>query len=148
MRFRASHRDVPSLTNDDPPGKAPDHPSPKTVSSANDANTSPGVSWIAVYTRLANDLQVRHYAPNTLKAYTQWVRHFHTCTRRKDPAPLSAAEVREFLTSLAVARQVSASTQNQAFTARLFFYRPVLNKEFGKVEGVVRAQRTPDVPVV
>jgi hypothetical protein len=71
MRFRDSHSDVPSLKKDDPPGKAPDHPSPKTVSSANDANTSTGASWIAVYTKLANQIQVRHYSPKTLKAYTQ-----------------------------------------------------------------------------
>jgi hypothetical protein len=45
-------------------------------------------------------------------------------------------------------RKVSASTQNQAFNAWLFVYRHVLNKEFGKVEGVVRAKRTPYVPVV
>jgi integrase len=30
----------------------------------------------------------------------------------------------------------------------LIFYRHVLNKEFGKMEGLVRAKRKPDVPVV
>lgn len=43
---------------------------------------------------------------------------------------------------------MSASTQNQAFNALLFLYRQVLNQEFGKVEGVVRAKRKPYVPVV
>jgi hypothetical protein len=71
MRFRDSHSDVHALKEDDPPGKAPDQPSPKTVSSSNDANTSTGVSWIAVYTSLVNDIQVRRYSPKTLKAYTQ-----------------------------------------------------------------------------
>jgi site-specific recombinase XerD len=93
---------------------------------------------------LANDILVRHYAPNTFNAYTPWVRHFHTWTQSQDPASLSSADVREFLTSLAV----SASTQNQAFNALLFLYRHVLNKAFGKVEGVVRAKRTPSMPVV
>jgi integron integrase len=175
MRFRDSHSDVPSLAHDDPPqkaldvlsprldslsseprtspkasaaGKAPDQPPPQAVSSSNDANTATGVSWIAVYTRLANDIRVRHDSPKTLKAYRQWVRHFQTFTRSKDPAALSSADVREFLTFLAVHRKVSASTQNQAFNALLFFYRHVLNKEFGKVEGVVRAKRKPYVPVV
>jgi site-specific recombinase XerD len=106
------------------------------------------VSWIAAYTRLANDIQVRHYSPKTLKAYTQWVRHVQTWTRSQDPASLSSADVREFLTLLAVDRKVSASTQNQAFNALLFVYRHVLHKEFGKVEGVVRAKRKPYVPVV
>jgi hypothetical protein len=32
--------------------------------------------------------------------------------------------------------------------ALLFFHRHVLNKEFGKVEGVVRAKRKPAIPVV
>lgn len=175
MRFRDSHSDVPALTTDDPPEqardgsshrpdslpsttgtspkassarKAPDRLSPKTVASSNAANASPGVSWVAVYTRLANDIQVRHYSPKTLKAYTQWVRHFQTFTRSQDPASLSSVDVREFLTSLAVDRKVSAATQNQAFNALLFFYRHVLNKEFGKVEGVVRAKCKPCVPVV
>jgi len=97
---------------------------------------------------LANDIRLRHYSPKTLKAYRQWVRHLQTLTRSKDPAALSTTDVREFLTGLAVQRKVSAATQNQAFNALLFFYRHVLNKEFGKVEGVVRAKRKPYVPVV
>jgi integron integrase len=175
VRLRDSHTDVPALKNDAPPEKAldvlsprlgslpsepstsakasaaaksPDQPSPQAVSSSNDANTAMGVSWIAVYTRLADDIRVRHYSPKTLKAYREWVRHFQTFTRSKDPAALSSADVRAFLTFLAVHRKVSASTQNQAFNALLFFYRHVLNKEFGKVEGVVRAKRKPYVPVV
>jgi integron integrase len=70
-----------------------------------------------------------------------------TFTRSKDPAALASTDVREFLTCLAVHRKVSASTQNQAFKARLFVYRHVLNKAFGQVEGVVRAKRKPYVPV-
>lgn len=175
MRFRDAHSDVPSLTKDAPPekaldvllhrldslpsetsaspkassaGKPPDQPSPQTVSSSNEPNTATGVSWIAAYTRLAKDIQVRHYSPKTLKAYTLWVQHFQTCTRSQDPDSLSSADVREFLTCLAVTKKVSASTQNQAFNALLFVYRHVLNQEFGTVEGVVRAKRKPYVPVV
>ncbi len=44
--------------------------------------------------------------------------------------------------------KVAATTQNQAFNALLFFYRHVLRKEFGKVDGVVRAKRKPYIPVV
>jgi integron integrase len=43
---------------------------------------------------------------------------------------------------------VSASTQNQAFNALLFFYRHVLNREFGKIDGVVRAKRRRYIPIV
>lgn len=107
-----------------------------------------GVSWKAEYVKLAQEIQVRHYSSKTLKTYTQWVRHYQTFTRSVDPASLNSDHVKDFLTFLAVDRKVSASTQNQAFNALLFFYRHVLGKEFGKVEGVVRAKRKPYIPVV
>ena len=43
---------------------------------------------------------------------------------------------------------MSATSQNQAFNALLFFFRNILKKEFGKVDGVVRAKRRPYIPVV
>src|SRR5438093_9787577 len=49
---------------------------------------------------------------------------------------------------LAVRHGVAASTQNQAFNALLFFYRHVLGREFGQLDGVVRAKRHRYVPVV
>lgn len=107
-----------------------------------------GASWKPEYTRLVEEIQIRHYSPKTLKTYQQWLRHFQAFTRSKPPQSLSAMDVKEFLTWLAVKREVAASTQNQAFNALLFFYRHVLQKEFGKIEGVVRAKRRPYIPVV
>jgi integron integrase len=49
---------------------------------------------------------------------------------------------------LAVQGRVSASTQNQAFSALLFLYQKVLEVEPGRIEGVVRAQRPVRLPVV
>lgn len=57
-------------------------------------------------------------------------------------------EVRDFLSFLAVEKHVSASTQNQAFNALLFLFRHVLEKDFKRIEGVVRAKRRPYIPVV
>ena len=76
------------------------------------------------------------------------MRQFQTFTCSKSPAELSTDDVKAFLTFLAVKRKVSASTQNQAFNSLLFFYRHVLRKEFGKIDGVVRAKRKPYIPVV
>jgi integron integrase len=148
IRFKDSHNDLPSLKKDGLSRKAPPEPSPQTVSSSDEAKPSTGVSWITAYTHLTGEIQLRHYSPKTLKAYRQWLRHFQTFTRKKDPEALSPADVKAFLTFLAVTRKVSASTQNQAFNALLFFYRHVLNKEFGKLEGVVRAKRKPYIPAV
>jgi integron integrase len=61
---------------------------------------------------------------------------------------LSADDVKRFLSWLAVSRNVSASSQNQAFNALLFFYRNVLGKDFGEIREVVRAKRRPYIPVV
>jgi len=76
------------------------------------------------------------------------MRKFQIFTGSKEPASLSSTDVKQFLTYLAVKRKVSATTQNQAFNALLFYYRHVLQKEFGKIDGVVRAKRKPYIPVV
>ncbi len=100
------------------------------------------------YAGLTNEIKLRHYSPKTLRIYKHWVRQYQTFVRSEDPKALTTEHVKRFLTSLAVEQQVSASTQNLAFNALLFFHRHVLKKEFGKVEGVVRAKRKPYIPVV
>jgi integron integrase len=107
-----------------------------------------GASWVGEYTRLADEIQVRHYSVKTLKSYKGWAQAFQTFTKSKAPESLSPDDVKAFLTFLAVKRKVSASSQNQAFNALLFFFRHVLGKDFGKIDGVVRAKRKPYVPVV
>jgi hypothetical protein len=93
-----------------------------------------GASWKAEYTELTNVITMRHYSPRTLKTYTQWVRKLQAFTRSKPPESLSSEDVKAFLTFLAVQRHVSASSQNQAFNALLFFFRHILHKEFGERE--------------
>lgn len=56
--------------------------------------------------------------------------------------------VRDFFTHLAVNRQVSASTQNQAFSALLFLCREVLGLPLDDVSSGVKAKRGPRLPVV
>ena len=107
-----------------------------------------GASWEVEFSLLADEIHVRHYSSKTLNTYKGWVRKFQTFTRSKTPELLSSNDVKEFLTFLAVKRKVSSSTQNQAFNALLFFYRHILQKEFGKIDGVVRAKRKAYIPVV
>ena len=112
------------------------------------SNRESGASWKDEYSRLMEEIQVRHYSPKTLQTYRGWTQKFQAFTRSKGPELLSSNEVKEFLTFLAVKRGVAATTQNQAFNSLLFFYRHVLKKEFGKIDGVVRAKRKPYIPVV
>jgi integron integrase len=106
------------------------------------------ISWETIYNLLASEIQLRRYSHETLKTYTLWARHFQLFTGSKNPEILSATDVKKFLTFLAVTRKVSASTQNQAFNALLFFYRHILKKEFGKLEGVIRAKRKSYIPTI
>lgn len=93
-------------------------------------------------------IRVRHYSRKTEKAYCYWIRFFIRFHHYRHPAEMSAVEVSEFLSFLAVNRKVSASTQNQAFNALLFLYQQVLERPFGDVNGVVRAKQSRRIPVV
>jgi len=106
------------------------------------------VDWSPVYGNLDSEIKLRHYSPRTLEAYTGWVRQLQGFTRSKDPHLLTAADVKDFLTFLAVKRGVSASSQNQAFNALLFFFRHILKKDFGELKDVPRAKRKPYIPTV
>ena len=57
-------------------------------------------------------------------------------------------EIRQFISHLAVNRQISASTQTVALSALLFLYRDVLKKELPYVSNIERAQRHKKLPVV
>ena len=61
---------------------------------------------------------------------------------------MGAAEVTEFLTSLAVLGKVAAATQNQELSALLFLYREVLGVELPWLDGLVRAKPPQRLPVV
>lgn len=61
---------------------------------------------------------------------------------------MGAAEVKAFLEHLAVGRNVSASTQNQALNALVFLYQEVLQMPFGDLGDVLRAKRSKRLPVV
>lgn len=104
--------------------------------------------WDIAIEDLKNIIMVRHYSKKTLKAYSLWADKLRYFVKDKYPERLTPDDVKDFLTFLAVKKKVSASSQNQAFNALLFFFRHVLKKEFGKMEGVVRAKRKPYIPVV
>jgi integron integrase len=56
--------------------------------------------------------------------------------------------VKAFLTHLAVQGRVSASTQNQAFSALLFLHRTVLQQELKGLQDTPRAKRPVHIPLV
>ena len=101
--------------------------------------------------RVRGKLRVLHLAKRTEEAYVRWIVRFISFHRDRagqwvHPENMSGAEVSEFLTHLAVVREVSASTQNQAFSALLFLYTKVLRIEL-KVDAV-RAKTPRRLPTI
>jgi integron integrase len=66
----------------------------------------------------------------------------------RNPKDMGSTEVKAFLTHLAVNEHVSASTQNQAFSALLFFYRHVLKRDLVGLSDTPRAKIHKRIPVV
>jgi integrase len=93
-------------------------------------------------------IRMRHYSYRTEEAYVHWVKRYVLFHHKRHPAEMGVAEVSAFLSSLATDAHASASTQNQALAAVLFLYRQVLAQDFGWLNDVVRAKRTPRLPVV
>lgn len=61
---------------------------------------------------------------------------------------MGAKEIREFLTHLAVDKNVAASTQNQALNALVFLYKELLGIDVGDIGDVARAKLPQRRPVV
>ena len=98
--------------------------------------------------QVRDKIRLKHYSIRTEQAYTDWVKRFILFHKKRHPKDMSAREVEQFLTHLAVAGKVSASTQNQAKSALLFLYRDVLSIDLPWLDEVVVAKGGKRLPVV
>jgi len=72
-------------------------------------------------------IKLLRYSDKTAKIYVYWIRQFILFSQKKHPVDMGKIEIEKFLTYLATHKNVSASTQNQAFNAILFLYHKVLD---------------------
>lgn len=93
-------------------------------------------------------IRLKHYSLRTEQAYSDWIRRFIRFHDKRHPREMGAAEVEAFLTHLAVAGKVAASTQNQAKSALLFLYKEVLESELPWLDNVEQAKTPKRLPVV
>jgi len=107
-----------------------------------------GIEQSPFLNRVREVIRARHYSIRTEQSYTQWVKRFILFHGKRHPKELGENEVVAFLTHLAVKRQVSPSTQNQALNALVFLYRHVLDQPLGDIIGAVRAKRPERLPVI
>ena len=93
-------------------------------------------------------LRVNHYSIRTERSYVDWIKRFILFHGKRHPKEMNAADVEAFLTYLAVGKNVSASTQNQAKSALLFLYKSVLEIELPWLDNIVQAKTPKRLPVV
>lgn len=92
--------------------------------------------------------RMRHLSIRTEQAYVQWIRRFILFHHKRHPREMGEAEIRAFISDLAVNGGVAASTQTVALSALLFLYRDVLKKNLPYVADIERARKPKRLPVV
>lgn len=113
-----------------------------------ESNASPVIGSPKLLEQVRERLRVKHYALRTERSYLQWIRQFIYFHNKRHPRDMAAAEIEAFLSYLAVDRQVSPATQNQALSALLFLYKEVLVIQLPWLDGIVRAKPSRHLPVV
>ena len=112
--------------------------------------TSPSESGLSprLLDQVRARIRVKHYSIRTEQAYLDWIRRFIRHFGKRHPKDMGAEEIAAFLSHLAVAGRVSASTQNQAKSALLFLYKEVLAFELPWLNKVESAKAPKRLPVV
>lgn len=101
-----------------------------------------------VIRKTKNELRLQGKSLETEKTYLSWIRRFSLFLKEKPITAVNKEDVKLYLTYLAVEKNVSASTQKQAFNALLFLFRFILNKEISDLGKTVRAKQNRKIPVV
>ncbi len=109
---------------------------------------TPAIQQPRLMDRVRESLRRHRYALSTERTYCHWIKRFIFFHDKRHPAEMGAAEVEAFLTHLATAENVAASTQNQAMHAVLYLYKQVLDVELPWLDNVVRARESKRLPAV
>ncbi len=97
---------------------------------------------------MRDKLRVKHHSICTEQTYVDWIKRFIFFQGKQHLKNLGARDVEAFLTHLAVAGKVSASTQNQAKSALLYLYREVLEIQLPWLDNITQAKAPKRLPVV
>lgn len=93
-------------------------------------------------------IRLRHLSYATEKHYLHWIRRFVAFHGKRHPREMGECEIVAFLSDLAIRRNCSPGTQNQALNALVFLFRNVLGKDLGEFRNIQwarRKQRAPEV---
>lgn len=93
-------------------------------------------------------IRIKHYSYNTERVYIYRIKEFILFNNKKHPKGLGSKEIESYLSWLAIDKQVSASTQNQALNAIVFLYKHVLGQDPGDFTSAHRAKSSNYIPTI
>src|ERR1039457_3212195 len=82
----------------------------------------------------------KHLSFSSQQTYTHWIKRYGLFLKDRTLASQTTEQKMEAFLTMLAGTGISASTQNQAFSALLFFYREVLHQQLGAVDAL-RARR-------
>ena len=146
MTEKRNERFERAVSSDGEASPQPDSAGPVVPASAHPV--SAGARAREAMARMSSIMVTQHYSARSVEAYLGWLRRFLRFHWPRDPWRLDHEAVAAFLSALAVKGHVSASTQNQARSALVFFFRHVVRAPLPVIEGVTPASRPRRLPVV
>jgi integron integrase len=105
-------------------------------------------SMTTFLTQARDRMRQMGYSRQTEKVYLAWIRRFLAFHRHCEPTMMGRKEIYAFLTHLAVEDNVAATTQNQAFSALLVFFREVLRRPVSEIQPLIWAKQPQRLPIV
>ncbi|VUD61595.1 Tyrosine recombinase XerD [Thalassocella blandensis] len=93
------------------------------------------------------DMRLRGFSIRTEKTYLYWIRYFIHFNNKRHPNEMGAQEIKNFLTYLAVKKNVAINTQKVALNALVFLYQKYFNTELGDL-GFTLAKRQRRIPEI
>lgn len=100
------------------------------------------------FDRLMIEIRMRQYSIRTERAYSEWLARYINFNDMCDPSKLEPESIGRYLEHLVVKRNVSSSTQSQALSALVFFYRHVLKKDVEDFGTFRHSKKPRKLPVV
>ena len=106
------------------------------------AESSPFLQYIA------EEMYTRRYAKRTVETYLHWIKFFILFHKKRHPKDLQDEHVEQFLTHLAVKRNVAVQTQALALNALSFLYKEIIKQPLALSLNFNQAAKPRKLPVV
>lgn len=97
---------------------------------------------------VAEEMYTRRYAKRTIETYLHWIKFFILFHKKQHPKDLQDEHVEQFLTHLAVNRNVAVQTQALALNALSFLYKEIIKQPLALSLNFNQAAKPRKLPVV